>query len=68
MGAMAEDLRGEMHEMGGALHQEMHRLDGSTNHRFDRVEAVVAETRRFMLVLHEEVLSRIALIGEDRRN
>jgi hypothetical protein len=38
--------------------------------RFETLEAALAEglgeTRRFMRVLHEEVLSRIALIGEGR--
>jgi hypothetical protein len=54
--------------MGGALHQEMHSLHGSTNHRIDKLEAAVVESRRFMLILHEEVLSRIALIGAGRQN
>jgi len=61
-------LRGEMRAMGGDLHDEMHALHGLTNGRFDTLEAAVAESRRFVLILHEEVLSRIALIGEGRRN
>jgi hypothetical protein len=61
-------LRGEMRMMGGDLHDEMYALHGLTNDRFDKLEAAVAETRRFMLILHEEVLSRIALIGEGHRN
>jgi hypothetical protein len=70
MGSLGEDLRGEMREMGGALHQEMHTLNGGTNHRIDKLEAAMvqgfAEERRFTLILHEEVLSRITLIGEGR--
>jgi len=78
MKAMAGDLRGEMKAMGDALsarirdqHDEMYSLHALTNARFDKVDAAMAEglaeTHRHMLMLHEEVLSRVALLSEGRR-
>jgi hypothetical protein len=79
MGRLADGLRGEMREMGSELggkiqdtYDEMCALHTLTNARFEKVEAAMAEgldeSRRFMLILHEEVLSRFALLDEGRRS
>ena len=54
MNAMGTDLRAEMKAQGTALRGEIREGD--------------EETRRFMLILHEDTLSKIALIGEGRRS
>ena len=61
-------LRGEMRAMGDDLHEEMYALHALANDRFDTLEVAVAESRRHMLILHAEVLSRIGLLGEGRRS
>ena len=72
-------LRGEMRAMGESLsarmresHDEMYALHALTSHRIDKIETAMsegfAESRRHMLVLHEEVLSRFALLDEGRRS
>jgi hypothetical protein len=38
------------------------------NRCFDRLDAALAENRRLMLVLHEEVMSQLALLEERLRN
>jgi len=61
-------LRGEMEALGASLRDEMHTLHGITVRRFEKLETALAEgddeTRRFMKILHEDTLSRIALLGE----
>jgi hypothetical protein len=52
MKAQGTDLRDEMKAQGSDLRAEIRKGDG--------------ETRRFMLILHEDTLSKIALIGEGR--
>jgi hypothetical protein len=47
-------MRAEMKAQGTALRGEIREGD--------------EETRRFMLILHEDTLSKIALIGEGRRS
>jgi hypothetical protein len=68
--AMGSSLRSEMETMGGTLRDEMYALHGITVCRFERLETALAdglgETRRFMKVLHEDTLSRIALLAEGR--
>jgi hypothetical protein len=68
MRAIGEELRGETQAMGEDLHEEMYALHALANDRFDKLEVAVAESRRHTLILHEEVLSRIALLGEGRRS
>ena len=64
-------LRGEMAAMGVSLRDEMKALRAITVYRFEKVETALADgldgIRRFMKVLHEDTLSRIALLGEGRR-
>jgi hypothetical protein len=68
METMGGSLRGEMAAMGVSLREEMYALHGITVLRFEKLERALAdsvdETRRFMKVLHEDTLSRIALLGE----
>jgi len=70
MGAVGATLRTEMGAMGADLRAEMGAMQAATTSRFDTLETALAdglaETRRFMLILHEDVLSRIALLGEGR--
>ena len=70
MAEMATTLRGEMATMEERLREEMHALHGIAMRRIDRLEKSVVdgmeETRRFMQVLHEDTLSRIALLAEGR--
>ena len=62
----------EPHAVPSALSRETLALLEDINRRFDKLEAAMvegfAETRRLMLVLHEEVMSQLALLGEGRRN
>ena len=64
-------LRGDMEALGGSLREEMYALHGLTVLRFEKFETALVdgldETRRFMRILHEDTLSRIALLGEGRR-
>lgn len=68
MQTLGGELRGEMQTLGASLRDEMHTLHGITVRRFEKLETAVAEgddeTRRFMKILHEDTLSRIALLGE----
>ena len=65
---LAETLRGEMRDLGGTLRGEM-REQGETLRAELRAEirAGDEETRRYMHGLHEDLVSRIALLGEARR-
>jgi hypothetical protein len=62
----------EPHAVPSTLSRETLALLEDTNHRFDKLEAAMAqgfaEERRLMLVLHEEVMSALALLDEGRRN
>ena len=68
MQTLGANLRGEMEALGASLRDEMHTLHGITVRRFEKLETALAEgddeTRRFMKILHEDTLSRIALLGE----
>lgn len=68
MQTLGGELRGEMEALGASLRDEMHTLHGITVRRFEKLETALAEgddeTRRFMKILHEDTLSRIALLGE----
>lgn len=68
MQTLGGELRGEMQTLGASLRDEMHTLHGITVRRFEKLETALAEgddeTRRFMKILHEDTLSRIALLGE----
>ena len=52
------------------LHEEMHALHSIAMSRSDRLEKAVTdgleETRRFMKVLYEDILARLALLAENR--
>lgn len=58
-----EDLRAEMRELRGELRGEMQRL---RELRADIREGD-QETRRYMRVLHEDVIARIAALGNARQ-
>ena len=58
----------EPHAVHSTLNRERLALPEDTNRGFDRLEEAFAETRRLMLVLHEEVMSALALLDERRRN
>ena len=58
-------MRAEMNAMGTALRAEM-KAQG-TDLR-GAIREGDEETRRFMMILHEDTLSKIALIGEGRRS
>jgi len=68
MQTLGGELRGEMQTLGASLRDEMHTLHGITVRRFEKLETALAEgddeTRRFMKILHEDTLNRIALLGE----
>ena len=59
-----EDLRAEMRELRGELRSEMQRLREEL--RADIREGD-QETRRYMRVLHEDVIARIAALGNARQ-
>jgi hypothetical protein len=78
MATLGADLRGEVATLGGSLRgeltdlrDEMGVLHGITIRRFEKLETTLAEgleeTRRFMRILHEDTLSRIALLREGWR-
>ncbi|MEQ1759436.1 MAG: hypothetical protein ABL986_14035 [Vicinamibacterales bacterium] len=64
------DIRSEMSAMGGGLRADMEAMGASLRADMQaigaRVDAGDEETRRYMRVLHEDVISRIAAIGEGR--
>lgn len=66
--SLGETLRGEMRDLGETLRGEM-RDQGETLRADLRAEIRSGdqETRRYMRVLHEDLLARIALLGEARR-
>ena len=68
MQTLGGELRGEMEALGASLRDEMHTLHGITVRRFEKLETALAEgddeTRRFMKILHEDTLNRIALLSE----
>ena len=47
--------------------RDLHALHAVTTERFDALYERGEDTRRYMRVLHEEVLERIVRMGEDRR-
>jgi hypothetical protein len=63
-------LRGEFTAMRTDVAEQFSATQAVTLSRFEKLETALAdglsETRRFMMVLHEDILSRIALIGEGR--
>ncbi|MEQ1759437.1 MAG: hypothetical protein ABL986_14040 [Vicinamibacterales bacterium] len=58
------DIRSDMSTMGGGLRAEMQALRADMLAIGSRIDAGDEETRRYMRVLHEDVISRIAAIGE----
>lgn len=65
-------LRGEMRDAFSALRAEFRtEIKASSDHLKSELRAEIRagdeETRRYMRVLHEEVISRIATIGEGRK-
>ncbi len=59
-------LRGEMREQFSAVRQELDDIRAVTGGLRAEIQAGDAETRRYMRVLHEEVLSRIAMMEDGR--
>jgi len=72
--ATRDELRGEItatrDELRGEIAATRDELRGQMQAGFSRVETMIAdsqdETRRFMRVLYEDTLSRIALLAEHR--
>jgi hypothetical protein len=64
MRQMREELRGEMHDMRDGLRAEMHEIRDELRVEIRQGDE---ETRRYMRVLHEDVVARIAALGESRR-
>jgi len=60
-----EELRGLPSRMT-ALESQILQLRGETKGGISAIRGDIEETRRHMRVLHEEILSRIALLGERR--
>jgi signal transduction histidine kinase len=68
VGTLGQDLRHEIavvRETLHALRQDMHDMRDELR---QEIRAGDEDTRRYMRVLHEEVLSRIALLGERWNN
>jgi hypothetical protein len=67
---MRTDVAGEFSAMRAEVAGQFSATQAVTLSRFEKLETALAdgldETRRFMRVLHEDVLSRIALLGEGR--
>ena len=63
MKAQGTDLRAEMKAQGTDLRAEMKAQGAGLR---GAIREGDEETRRFMLILHEDTLSKIALIGEGR--
>jgi len=63
MKAQGADLRDEMKAQGADLRAEMKAQGAGLR---GAIREGDEETRRFMLILHEDTLSKIALIGEGR--
>ena len=63
-------LRGEIMAVRTDVAEQFSATQAVTQSRFEKLETALVDgfrdTRRFMMILHEEVLSRIALLGEDR--
>lgn len=55
-----EETRSEF----SAVRREIHELRRETSDQFDQTNAEIQQSRREMRVLHEDVISRIALLGE----
>jgi len=68
--AMRTDVAGEFKAVRTEVAAQFSATQAVTQSRFEKLETALAaglsETRRFMMILHEEVLSRIALLGEGR--
>ena len=67
LGAQITQLRDEMRVEFFAVHDEIRTIDEAV--RTDLTEAIRGgdeETRRFMRVLHEDLVERIARLGEAR--
>jgi len=64
-------FRGEVRMQFSAMHERFAKMDdrfARIDERFDKVDEAIRqgdeETRRFMRVLHEELVGRIAVLGE----
>ena len=68
--AMRADVAGEFKAVRTEVAAQFSATQAVTQSRFEKLETALAdglkETRRFMMILHEDLLSRIALIGEGR--
>jgi len=62
--AVRGELHAEMHELRGELRGEMQRLREELRAEIREGDQ---ETRRYMRVLHEDVIARIAALGDARR-
>jgi predicted nuclease with TOPRIM domain len=61
------ELRGEVGELRGEVDELRDKVDKVRGELRAEIRAGDEETRRFMRVLHEEVIARIAAIGEGGR-
>jgi predicted nuclease with TOPRIM domain len=61
------ELRGEVDELRGEVDELRDKVDKVRGELRAEIRAGDEETRRFMRVLHEEVIARIAAIGEGGR-
>jgi len=62
--AVREELHTEMRELRGELHGEMQRLKDELR---TEIREGDQETRRYMRVLHEDVIVRITALGDNRQ-
>ena len=59
-------VEGQIVQLRGEMHGEFSAIRRNMNERFDALYERGEDTRRFMRVLHEEVLDRIGRLGEGR--
>jgi len=59
-------VEGQIVQLRGEMHGEFSAIRRNMNERFDALDERGEDTRRFMRVLHEEVLDRVGRLGEGR--
>ena len=59
-------VEGQIVQLRGEMHGEFSAIRDNMNERFDALYERGEDTRRFMRVLHEEVLDRVGRLGEGR--
>jgi len=66
MAVMADDLRTELHRGLHGIRGELDGLDGEFDGLRAEIRAGDEETRRYMRVLYEDLIARIAALGDAR--